>query len=372
MKIQNKPQTLLEAINKYIEDREFSSASSEDLKSEKKLLKKTFVDQSEQTSSVENTLGEILVVDFFEKINKYVRIAEEKLRSYSNDKEVYREILVRFFSFLRNHYPDENFDIGFLEEIRFFNKIERLNEILKYTHEGNKTRDEIAGHFVISKQTLVEDINSLKFGCSILGQKVKIEDLERGTNLCRSTIHPIYLPLDLLEVFVLTTELKRLSNCSGSPYSEIMGYLAEAVYDQLSDYGKRCVNERGTVELGKFDEQDPDLVDFRNKNDFLGYLRHQHNDNEDPKDSLAYAIKSGELYEVEYFSSEKGKTKIKARIQQNADDTVSIIDDEGIEIDMVPYDHILGLKKILICQEDPYALKDKAWVDRKDPYLRIS
>ena len=109
MKIQNKPQTLLEAINKYIEDREFSSASSEDLKSEKKLLKKTFVDQSEQTSSVENTLGEILVVDFFEKINKYVRIAEEKLRSYSNDKEVYREILVRFFSFLRNHYPDEKF-----------------------------------------------------------------------------------------------------------------------------------------------------------------------------------------------------------------------------------------------------------------------
>ena len=342
---QNTPETLLKAIEKYIEDREFSSASSEDLKSEKKLLKKTFVDQSEQSSSVENTLGEILMVDFFEKINKYVRIAEEKLRSYSNDKEAYKEILVNFFSFLKKHY-EINFDTASLEKIRCFKEIERLNEILKYTHEGNKTRDEIAGHFVISKQTLVEDINSLKFGCSILGQKVKIEDLERGTNLCRSTIHPIYLPLDLLEVFVLTTELKRLSICSKSPYSEIMNYLAEAVYDQLSDYGKRCVNERGTVELGKYDEQDRDLVGFRKEKDFLGYLRHLYSYSTDLKNSLAYAFKSGELYEVEYFSSDKGKTTIKAKLHYKIDDTVSIIGEDGREIDIVPYDHILGLKII--------------------------
>lgn len=342
---QNTPETLLKAIEKYIEDREFSSASSEDLKSEKKLLKKTFVDQSEQSSSVENTLGEILMVDFFEKINKYVRIAEEKLRSYSNDKEAYKEILVNFFSFLKKHY-EINFDTASLEKIRCFKEIERLNEILKYTHEGNKTRDEIAGHFVISKQTLVEDINSLKFGCSILGQKVKIEDLERGTNLCRSTIHPIYLPLNLMEIFVLTTELKRLSVRSKSPYSEVMGYLAEAVYDQLSDYGKRCVNERGTVELGKFNEQDSDLVEFRNEKDFLGYLRHRYNDNNDSKYFLPYAIKSGEFFEIEYFSPCKGKTIIKAKLQQNVEDVVSIIDEEGRKIDRVPYDHILGLKKI--------------------------
>lgn len=119
---QNTPETLLKAIEKYIEDREFSSASSEDLKSEKKLLKKTFVDQSEQSSSVENTLGEILMVDFFEKINKYVRIAEEKLRSYSNDKEAYKEILVNFFSFLKKHY-EINFDTASLEKIRCFKEI---------------------------------------------------------------------------------------------------------------------------------------------------------------------------------------------------------------------------------------------------------
>lgn len=341
-----KPQTLLEAIDKYVEHRQFSSSSSADLQFENRLIKETFVDPSEQTSSVESKLKNIVMVDFLEKINQYIRTAEEKLRSYANNKEVYREILVCFFSFLKDVYPDINFDIGFLEEIRFFNKTERLNEILKYTHEGNKTRDEIAGHFVISKQTLVEDINSLKFGCSILGQKVKIEDLERGTNLCRSTIHPIYLPLDLLEVFVLTTELKRLSICSGSPYSEIMGYLAEAVYDQLSDYGKRCVNERATVELGKYDEQDRDLVGFRKEKDFLGYLRHLYSYSTDLKNSLAYAFKSGELYEVEYFSSDKGKTTIKAKLHYKIDDTVSIIGEDGREIDIVPYDHILGLKII--------------------------
>lgn len=31
-----------------------------------------------------------------------------------------------------------------------------------------------------------------------------------------------------------------------------------------------------------------------------------------------------------------------------------------------------ALKKFKICQEYPDDLKDKAWVDRKDPYLRIS
>lgn len=346
MKAQNTPQTLLEAIDKYIEHRQFSSTSGADLQFEERILKETFVDPSEQTSSGENTLSKIPMVDFLEGINQYIRTAEEKLRSYPNNKEVYRKILICFFSFLKDVYPDKNFDTDFLEEIRFFSKIERLNEILKYTHEGNKTRDEIAGHFIISKQTLIEDINNLKYGCHILGQKVKIEDLERCTNLCRSTVHPIYLPLNLMEIFVLTTELKRLSVRSKSPYSEIMGYLAEAIYDQLSEYGKRCVNERGTVELGKFNEQASDLVEFRNEKDFLGYLRHRYNDNKDTKSFLTYAIKSGEFYEIEYLSPDKGKTIINAKLQQNVEDTVSIIDEEGRKIDKVPYDHILGLKEI--------------------------
>lgn len=108
----NKPQTLLEAIDMYIKQRQYSSISSTDLQFEEKLLKETFDDLSEQTLPVENTLDNSPTVDSHEKIDQFIIRAENKLRSYSNDKEVYRKVLVIFFHFLKNIYPDINKTIG--------------------------------------------------------------------------------------------------------------------------------------------------------------------------------------------------------------------------------------------------------------------
>ncbi len=75
----------------------------------------------------------------------------------------------------------------------YFEKYERMIEILKYLHEGPKTREEIATNFNISIENLNDDLKELQNGdYSFLGYKMQI-DLKRGENTYDSTIHPIFL-----------------------------------------------------------------------------------------------------------------------------------------------------------------------------------
>ncbi|MGN1343099.1 MAG: hypothetical protein ACI4U3_00870, partial [Traorella sp.] len=85
----------------------------------------------------------------------------------------------------------------------------------------------------------------------------------------RSSVHPIILPLNLTEVYMLTNGL--LDNL-GSSHPQYKAYqeIASKIYSQLSDYGKQIINQNkhGLVNYDK--------VTYTNENDYVdrnyGYL----------------------------------------------------------------------------------------------------
>lgn len=123
---------------------------------------------------------------FFEKI-------PDGIKEYSRDKGKLVNCIRDFLQYFSVQYNIE-FDVNtYLPPMIYFEKYERMIEILKYLHEGPKTREEIATNFNISIENLNDDLKELQNGdYSFLGYKMQI-DLKRGENTYDSTIHPIFL-----------------------------------------------------------------------------------------------------------------------------------------------------------------------------------
>lgn len=166
------------------------------------------------------------------------------LKSATTSKEEIRKRVVSFKNYL-NKVHKVNIVLHEAFEIKIPDKYERLVDLLKILQEG-KESDEILEQYNISKVTLNEDMKKLIFGTSILGQEVKIRDIdsEGGHVTYQSTCHPIFLPLNLTEVYYLLIGLKSLAKDHESFSGSIYDNLANRVYSQLSDYGKNKVDKR--------------------------------------------------------------------------------------------------------------------------------
>lgn len=68
------------------------------------------------------------------------------------------------------------------------------------------------------------------------------EELERGHRSYVSTLHPVFLPLNLSEVLLMTTSL--LESTKDSVLADSYIYMVGRIYGQLSDYGKEKVKEQ--------------------------------------------------------------------------------------------------------------------------------
>lgn len=79
--------------------------------------------------------------------------------------------------------------------------------------------------------------------------------LESNDCELKSTVHPVVLPLNLTEVFMLTNHLIDISK--GTEDEELYRQIANKIYPQLSDYAKKKIgnkyglSERGLVEYTK-------------------------------------------------------------------------------------------------------------------------
>jgi len=92
-----------------------------------------------------------------------------------------------------------------------FDKIYHPDEVyillLKYL-QGNpengqrRTRSDIADYFSTSINTIDTYVNELQDGISLFGNDISVEVM-RGTNECESSVHPIFLPLNLVNVYTL-------------------------------------------------------------------------------------------------------------------------------------------------------------------------
>lgn len=215
----------------------------------------------------------------------------ELLQKTTNSKEVTQQRLLRFSSYLNDKWGiplvlDEIFKRETL------NPYERLVDLLKTLHEG-KTKKELMDYYSISTKPLEKDINALIKGTKILGQNVKIRDIQREHRRIayQSSLHPVFLPLNLTEVFYLTVGLKLLAQSHESIMSRTLTYIADKIYCQLSDYAREKIKKKG-MEQG---------VTFPSTNDFEKYDGSR--DEEEMarrciQETLLYAWKSGTLCTV--------------------------------------------------------------------------
>ena len=93
-----------------------------------------------------------------------------------------------------------------------------------------------ADQFGMSVNAIQSRIHALEDGKDILGHRVQIHIAGRGQSAYDNTIHPIFLTLNLQEVFLMTVRLKQVF--SGTTFEKLADGIVGDIYSQLSDYAK--------------------------------------------------------------------------------------------------------------------------------------
>lgn len=163
-----------------------------------------------------------------EDIEKYVC-------SLNSRKESTRQMMLRFFDYMKeNDGPEIESEV--LSRPIVDTTLERQLEIAKYLHKPHNQTD-IENHFRISDRTCRKDIKALKDGIEVLGSSIclDITDNRYGQKECATTVHPIFLPLNLTEVHALTVYLPKVLK-KNSINRQIVMDIIERIKLQLSDY----------------------------------------------------------------------------------------------------------------------------------------
>lgn len=232
-------------------------------------------------------------------LTEFLEKTADGILSYRRDKNKLNYYIRDFLLFFgsQNHIM---IDIEtYFPPLNFQEKSERMIEILKYLHEEPKTREQIAQHFGISERALSDDLSELQNGSySFLGYNMKI-NLRRGDNTYDSTIHPVFLPLNLSEVYALTIGLKLTGK--GTAFEDVYNYVSDCIYDQLSTYGQKRISEKAKATKVHF--SDDYKKAYRYEEDILNANLKQKR-----SQMFAYYLKSGALCEIEYDTAEGIRT----------------------------------------------------------------
>ena len=100
-------------------------------------------------------------------------------------------------------------------------------------------REKIAESFGMSRNAMDKHLQDLQNGTQIFGSKVKV-NLRYKKNTYDSTIHPVFMALNLSEAYFLTTALPLLAK--DSVYQDVAEIIAADVYRQLTPYAKSIID----------------------------------------------------------------------------------------------------------------------------------
>ena len=107
---------------------------------------------------------------------------------------------------------------------------------------AKKTKAELEEEFGISYETIRRYFGRLQEPHSLLGSNVKVL-FEEDPVSYESTIHPVFLALNLVEVNLLTTMLKHTFKDTG--LSEVANDIADDIYRQLSEHARSIIDNSG-------------------------------------------------------------------------------------------------------------------------------
>ncbi len=162
----------------------------------------------------------------------------ETVRSYSSSKATAIAILKEFHGHAEMKYGIKA--VISYPKVDISDSFERMMYIVKFLQDSEKTMTDLYDELWVSARTLEEDLAKLrgKDPLQVLGRQLLVNDVERrdGKVLFSSTVHPMFLTLNLSQAL---TTLKGLKKMSGEPlYSEYAKVTASAIWSQLSDYGR--------------------------------------------------------------------------------------------------------------------------------------
>ncbi|MCB2291333.1 hypothetical protein LGK97_16525 [Clostridium sp. CS001] len=177
----------------------------------------------------------------------FVDAVEETMRHCQDKKKSYDRLKLYFTWLNRNYGTRFIIDEICPDRKAFESDIERQLDIVKYLQGTAKTMDALKEHYWLNEKNIRPDLTALDNGIEFQNQKIKIEvDRERSSDgkqqlKYKSTMHPVFMPLNLTQVYALTVGIKKISK--NTQYDNILNDLSNWVYSQLSDYAKNIINE---------------------------------------------------------------------------------------------------------------------------------
>jgi len=171
------------------------------------------------------------------KMKEFDSIADidDYVLGLKNARESTRRIIVLFYEYLLKEKKVKKI-VSVLPDMRFYDyPFERQLEIAKYLHTP-KTPAEIREHFFIDERTVRADLQQLEDGIEVLGSTIRIEKDKKGRQISyKTTVHPVFLPLNLTEAYAMTVYLDKTID-NNDPNAQIIRDISERIKFQLSDY----------------------------------------------------------------------------------------------------------------------------------------
>lgn len=174
------------------------------------------------------------LADKIEELKDSVEL-DEYICNLKAGKEVNRNIVVDFYNYLGKGNPKNKPESNLYDAVFYDNAFERQLEIAKFLHTP-KTPTEIQEKFHINDRTMRKDLQELEEGIKVLGTTIRITKEKKGRKYYyKSTLHPIFLPLNLSEVYAMTVYLDNTIS-KNDLNAEIIRSISERIKSQLSDY----------------------------------------------------------------------------------------------------------------------------------------
>ena len=160
---------------------------------------------------------------------------DDYVKSLRTGKESTRKIVIKFYDYLKNKKGFPSIDSDLYKKDFYGASFERQLEIAKFLHK-KRTIQEICEHFCISPRTVREDIKKLEDGITVFDTTIQISKEKKGRyHYYKTTLHPIFLPLNLTEVYALTLHLGYILD-KNDPSAQVIQSIISRVKGQLSDY----------------------------------------------------------------------------------------------------------------------------------------
>ena len=161
-------------------------------------------------NSIKNIINETIDnVDVQEAMSTAIK---ESVMAYTRSKEQAINVYKDFVSFIKEKY-EVTILINFPPV--FPSDFDRQMYIVKELHEKGRNIAYFEDKLWISSRTIENDLNKLRsdYGVSIMGQKIRVRGIERqkGYIEFQSTVHPIFLALNLTQVVVMLQGLKHMT-----------------------------------------------------------------------------------------------------------------------------------------------------------------